>query len=115
MNPHGGIGMLKHLIPLAVILAMPGSEAPLQTQPAAPPAVAVTAGAPADPLAAAPRISAPEARKALDAGKAVLVDVRAASAFETEHAKGALNVPAFEMYARYRELPRDKQIITYCT
>lgn len=107
------------LIPLAVILAMPGAEAPLQAQPAAPPAAAPatekTPAPPADPLAAAPRISAAEARKALDAGKAILVDVRAASAYEVEHAKGAINVPAFEMYARLAELPKDKQLITYCT
>ena len=107
--------MLRHLIPLAVILAMPGSEAPLQTQLTAPPAAAVTPGPPADPLAAAPRISAAEAKKALVTGKAVLVDVRAENAYQAEHAKGAINIPVFEMYARFGELPRDKQIITYCT
>lgn len=107
--------MLKHLIPLALLLA--GAEAPLFCQSVETPAPApATTPAPSlDPLAAAPRISAAEAKKALDAGKAVLVDVRAESAYQAEHAKGAINVPVFEMYARYRELPRDKQIITYCT
>jgi 3-mercaptopyruvate sulfurtransferase SseA len=111
--------MLRLVLPLAVILAMPGSEAPLQTQPAAPPAAEPvtkkTPPPPADPIAAMPRISVAEAKKALDAGKAVLVDVRAAEAYQAEHAKGAISLPAFEMYARYGELPKGKQIITYCT
>jgi 3-mercaptopyruvate sulfurtransferase SseA len=116
--------MLKYLIPLAVILAMPGAGARLQTKPAetpAAPAVAPVAAQPAtpeppaDPLASAPRISAADAKKALDSGKAVLVDVRALGAYQTEHAKGSVNIPVNELYARTGELPKDKQIITYCT
>jgi 3-mercaptopyruvate sulfurtransferase SseA len=109
--------MLKHLIPLAVILAMPGADARLQTKPAetpAPPAAAQPAP-PADPLAAVPRISAADAKKALDSGKAVLVDVRALGAYQAEHAKGSKNIPVDELYARTGELPKDKQIIAYCT
>lgn len=115
--------MLRHLIPLAVILAMPGADARLQPQPGQPPApVAVTpaqpaapAAQPADPLAAAPRISPTDARKALAAGLAVLVDVRGTEAYQAEHAKGSINIPANELYARTGELPKGKQIITYCT
>jgi 3-mercaptopyruvate sulfurtransferase SseA len=121
--------MIKHLIPLAVILAvalaMPGAQDPLQTRPLPPDPPAATAptpptaptapAAPADPLAEAPRISAADARKALDAGKAVLVDVRSLDAWQDEHAKGAVNIPVNELYARTGELPKDKQVIAYCT
>jgi 3-mercaptopyruvate sulfurtransferase SseA len=108
--------MLKHIAPLAVLLAanvaMGGAA---QNPPPAKPTAQVQPAAPADPLAAAPRISVAEAKKALDSGKAVLVDVRAAQAFQMEHAKGAVNIPLDEVASRAGELPRDKQIITYCT
>jgi 3-mercaptopyruvate sulfurtransferase SseA len=109
--------MIQYLVPLAVILAMPGTPAAAQPQPAAPPAAAAPAvpAAPADPLAEAPRISAADAKKALDAGQAVLVDVRSLDAWQDEHAKGAVSIPVNELYARLGELPKDKQVIAYCT
>lgn len=95
--------MPKHLVSLATaVLAVLSMGAAQQTPPA-------------DPLAGAPRISAAEAKKALDAGKAVLVDVRPPMAFQAEHAKGAINIPLHEVNGRARELPKDRQIITYCT
>lgn len=106
--------MIRYLVPLAVILAMPGAEAPLQAPPPAPAAQAAPA-APADPLAEAPRISAADAKKALDAGQAILVDVRGLDAWQDEHAKGAVSIPVNEIYARLGELPKNKQIIAYCT
>lgn len=108
--------MIKHLISLAVILAMPGANAAMsQPRPESPPAQAAPATAPADPLAEAPRISAADAKKALDAGKAVLVDVRSLDAWQEEHAKGAISIPVNELYARTGELSKDKQVIAYCT
>jgi predicted sulfurtransferase len=98
--------MLKIIVPLAAVLVAGGILATLRAQPLAPPA---------DPLAAAPRISAAEAKKAVDAGKAVLVDVRSAMVYQQEHAKGAISIPTYEIAARMSELPKDKQIITYCT
>jgi 3-mercaptopyruvate sulfurtransferase SseA len=102
--------MIRYFVPLAVILAMPGAQAPIQPPPA--PAAATT---PADPLAEAPRISAADAKKALDAGQAVLVDVRSLDSWQDEHAKGAVSIPVNEIYARMSELPKDKQVIAYCT
>ncbi len=61
------------------------------------------------------RISAADARKALAEGTAVLVDVRGTGPFEAEHAKGALSIPLGEIAARWKELPKDKLIIAYCT
>jgi hypothetical protein len=63
----------------------------------------------------AARITLADAKKAFDEGKAVFVDTRAASAYEPEHIKGALNIPAEQFQTRYAELPKDKQIITYCS
>ena len=70
---------------------------------------------PADPLAAARRISGEEARQAIAKGEAVLVDVRAKESYEAGHAKGAISLPLSDLPARMGELPKDKLVITYCT
>ncbi len=112
--------MIQVLLPLAVLFAMPGAEAPrLHPQPRAAqtaPAPAVTpAAAPADPLDAAPRISAVDAKKAMDGGNAILLDVRGFDVWQMEHAKGAISLPVNEILTRMKELPKGKQIIAYCT
>lgn len=61
------------------------------------------------------RISIADAKKAFDSGNAVFVDTRAATSYETKHIKGALNITAEQFQTRYTEVPRDKQIITYCS
>lgn len=71
--------------------------------------------APADPLDAARRISAAEARQAVEKGEAVLVDVRSKEAYDFEHAQGAILLPVMEIPTRAGELPKDKLVITYCT
>ena len=63
---------------------------------------------------AAPRISREEARKLVDAGKAVFVDVRSERTYEVAHIKGALSIPGSQMAMRITELPAKKMIITYC-
>ncbi len=63
----------------------------------------------------APRISLADAKKDFDAGNAVFVDTRAASAFKTEHVKGAINLPAEAFEAKYKEIPAGKKIIAYCS
>lgn len=97
--------MLKIIVPVAALL-LGGIQVQAQTQAKAPQA---------DTNAPAPRISVADAKKAVDAGKAVLVDVRSAQNYKQEHAKGALSVPTSEIATRMSELPKDKQIITYCT
>jgi 3-mercaptopyruvate sulfurtransferase SseA len=82
---------------------------------AAEPAAQAAQQAPADPLAAAPRINGEDARKALAKGEAVLVDVRGKESYDLEHAKGAISLPLSELPNRMGELPKDKKIITYCT
>jgi len=61
-----------------------------------------------------PRISLQAAKASLDAGAAVLVDVRTAAAYQQSHAVGAISMPSNEVADRYKELPADKQIILYC-
>lgn len=61
------------------------------------------------------RISLADAKKAFDSGNAVFVDTRAAASYEANHIKGALNIPAEQFQTRYTEVPKDKQIITYCS
>ena len=63
----------------------------------------------------APRINLEDAKKDFDRGKAVFVDTRAEAAFNVEHIKGAINIPAGEFETRYTEVPKDKKIIAYCS
>jgi len=63
-----------------------------------------------------PRISAEELKDRLDNGEEILiVDSRATSLFETRHIAGAISVPSFEVESHLDELPRDQEIVFYCT
>ena len=46
--------------------------------------------------------------------KAVLLDVRPRQEFASGHLRAAINIPIDELRDRLSELPRDRQIITYC-
>lgn len=63
----------------------------------------------------APRISVEDAKKAFDAGDVVIVDTRAEVAYKNEHIKGAINIPAETFQTRYKEVPKGKKIIAYCS
>lgn len=86
--------------PLLALLALP---APAAAQPAA------------DPADRVERISAADAKAAVDAGEAVLVDVRHESSYRRSRAAGALHLYPDQVVTRWKELPREKVIITYCT
>jgi hypothetical protein len=62
-----------------------------------------------------PRISLEETQTMLEQDQAILIDVRSRDSFEKSHARGAISIPEEEMGARLDELPRDKEIILYCT
>jgi hypothetical protein len=62
-----------------------------------------------------PRVSLQETQDKMAQGQAVLVDVRSKASYDKSHAVGALSIPEEEMGARVNELPRDKDIILYCT
>ena len=63
----------------------------------------------------APRITIADAKKDYDAGTAVIVDVRAESAYKEEHIKGSLNITIDTMVASVNKLPKGKKIIAYCS
>lgn len=62
-----------------------------------------------------PRVSPQETQQRLEQGQAVLVDVRDKARYDAAHAAGAISIPEAEMAARLSELPRDKEVILYCT
>jgi len=64
-----------------------------------------------------PRISAEDAKAALDDGKAIIVDVRSAEFYAAGHIAGAVSIPLTEIEADPTKLTLDKGqwIITYCT
>jgi len=68
-----------------------------------------------DSVSDVPRISLEQLKEKLDAGAdIVIVDVRSKGDFDEGHITGAVSIPWEEIEDRYTELPRDKEIITYC-
>ena len=67
--------------------------------------------------AAVPRVTAEEAKAALDRGEAIIVDVRGPEAYAEVHIAGAILVPLgnFEGDIANVSLDKNKWIITYCT
>jgi hypothetical protein len=63
----------------------------------------------------APRITLVDAKTAFDAGSALFVDTRPASAYDSEHIKGAVNIPKDKLEEKIKDLPKDKKIIAYCS
>lgn len=64
-----------------------------------------------------PRISVSEAKAALDAGSAILVDVRSVESYTASHAAGAMSIPLALIETSVNDLSLEKNqwIITYCT
>ena len=63
----------------------------------------------------AARITIADAKQAYDDGDAVFLDSRSKHAYENEHIEGAINIPTNEIEKRYKEIPKDKIIIVYCS
>lgn len=64
------------------------------------------------------RISKEELKAKMEKGEGVIVlDVRASGSYDGSAVKikGALRIAPDEIEARYKELPKDKEIIAYCT
>jgi len=62
-----------------------------------------------------PRITLEEAKKAYDAGDAYIIDARPADAYKVEHIKGAVNYTSGTIEGHYKDLPKNKKIIVYCS
>ena len=67
------------------------------------------------PYPEVPRITLKETQSLLEKGQAVLIDVRGSEAYDQEHATGAILFTENDIETRSSELPRDKQLILYCT
>ena len=61
------------------------------------------------------RIGVQESQARQAQGQAILVDVRSTESYQKSHAAGAVSIPEAEIGDRMNELPRDKEIILYCT
>jgi 3-mercaptopyruvate sulfurtransferase SseA len=91
----------------------------IRQEPAATPTVAggppVVAPQQDIPYPKVPRISPADAKARLDSGQAVVVDVRATQYYQAAHIDGALSIPLSQLEAGQHELPKNAEIITYCT
>jgi len=68
------------------------------------------------PESLVPRITVEELKKLMAEQQVVVVDVRSADAYNNGHIKGSINLPLNKIQAGdYKDLPRDKRIITYCS
>jgi 3-mercaptopyruvate sulfurtransferase SseA len=61
------------------------------------------------------RISLADAKKEYDAGTALIVDARAESSYKQERIKDSINIPTEAVETRWKELPKDKKLIVYCS
>jgi membrane protein DedA with SNARE-associated domain len=62
------------------------------------------------------RIQVDELRRMLSDGEEVLViDVRSSHAVESKPIPGSINIPLSELAERHQEVPRDREIILFCT
>ena len=90
-----------------------------QTNPSTNPATATAPATPApsqNPEDKIPRLSPQEAKKLVDEGKAVIIDVRGTEAYKLAHVKGALDYSLQKIEAKdFSGLPKGKRIIAYCT
>jgi rhodanese-related sulfurtransferase len=80
------------------------------------PLLLLAAPGPAAPdEAEARRLPLDEAKKALDEGRIVLLDVRAVEAYRNGHIPGALSIPLDDVAAKAGELKKTgKRIVAYC-
>lgn len=62
------------------------------------------------------RITPENLKGLLDNGAAIIiVDVRSLNAFKKQHIAGAISIPLKEIESRLDELPREQEIVFYCT
>ena len=61
-----------------------------------------------------PRITVQAAQLQVEAGEAILVDVRTRATYEVNHIAGAISMPFDEVSRRSAELPTNKLVIFYC-
>jgi hypothetical protein len=69
-------------------------------------------------LAGVNRITAQDLKAKIDGGEnVVILDARSGGEYEGSKIKipGSIRMPLFDVETRYKELPTDREIVTYCT
>lgn len=61
------------------------------------------------------RIAAEDLRVKTRDNAVVVIDVRDAASFASGHIPGALNIPMASVEANLDRIPKDREIVTYCT
>ncbi|MHB1355565.1 MAG: rhodanese-like domain-containing protein [Anaerolineae bacterium] len=61
------------------------------------------------------RIKVDEAKALVESGQAILLDVRTAESYASQHAAGAVLFPEAKELEFLSQLPKDKILIFYCT
>jgi ArsR family transcriptional regulator len=59
-------------------------------------------------------VSRKELLRRMRDGLVTLIDTRPEEEFAAGHLPGAINLPLSELKRRFRELPRDQEIVAYC-
>lgn len=67
------------------------------------------------PYPEVPRTPLEEAKAKYDEGTALIVDTRSMEEYNRQHIPGAAALPLSELGTQNPDLPRDQEIITYCT
>lgn len=63
-----------------------------------------------------PRLRPEEAKKLVDEGKGIIIDVRGTEAYKLSHIKGSIDYALTKIEAgEFSGLPKGKRIIAYCT
>src|SRR4029453_6020195 len=113
MKPKQIIGISALLVlglALGAACSQQSSPAAQQLSPQTPPPTPAASQA-TDPDANVPRLNAAEVKRLVAEGKAVVLDVRSAESYKTEHVKGATSYPLDKIESgNYQDLPRDKRI-----
>jgi predicted sulfurtransferase len=61
------------------------------------------------------RVTTAELEELMKQGNVVVVDVRSQAMYDAGHIRGAKLIPVGEIGNRANELPKNKQIVTYCS
>ncbi len=67
------------------------------------------------PYPEVPRAPLAEVKAKSDAGTALIVDTRSPEEYAQQHIPGAISLPLSDLSTQNPDLPRDAEIITYCT
>ena len=109
----------RYLCPVALIAAVAGACTSNASNHQATNTPMTTAQLPTpsrNPEDGTPRIDPDEAKRLVQKGKAVFVDVRGTDSFNREHIKGALEFSGGKIEkGEFQGLPKDTRIITYCS